>query len=366
MWTFEQLIGIYYVQVPIRMTCVAYSQGLMIYAPVAPTQECLSLLAPLIEEFGEIKHIILPSVAVEHKVNAGPFARKFPLAEFWAVDKQYAFPLNLPSSFLGLPSWTKPLPSRDDGMWGDEFAHAVLTVKPGPGSMYQDVAMWHKPSKTLLLCDALFGVSKDPPEILTAVEEHRRALLFHARDARGEMVPDSREARRKGWRRIVLLFDFFFVGSARTDLGLKPLLAAASTPLDSYGWGGWMPVRWTPEEERDFEVFRANGAPAVLPIIQIILSRAPDAVREWVDVVRGWDFDLVIPAHLDSPLELGPRGFAETFDFVKKGRNDVRFCDEDVEFLRGAEEGFLGFSVYNTPLGVLRGKPCGFDRDRII
>lgn len=219
MWTFEQLIGIYYVQVPIRMTCVAYSQGLMIYAPVAPTQECLSLLAPLIEEFGEIKHIILPSVAVEHKVNAGPFARKFPSAEFWAVDKQYAFPLNLPSSFLGLPSWTKPLPSRDDGMWGDEFAHAVLTVKPGPGSMYQDVAMWHKPSKTLLLCDALFGVSKDPPEILTAVEEHRRALLFHARDARGEMVPDSREARRKGWRRIVLLFDFFFAGYGELALG---------------------------------------------------------------------------------------------------------------------------------------------------
>ena len=136
-WAFDQMIGIYYVHVPIRMTVVKKKDGLLVFAPVAPTRECLSLLQELIDEYGPITDIILPSVAVEHKVNAGPFARAFPDANFYVVDKQYAFPLNLPNSFLGLPSWTKPLPrsSSLNDMWGGELEHEVLTVKPGIGSM---------------------------------------------------------------------------------------------------------------------------------------------------------------------------------------------------------------------------------------
>ena len=108
---FDQLIGIYYVHVPIRMTVVAMeSGGLFVYAPVAPTKECLALLQELIDQYGPVRNIVLPSVAVEHKVNAGPFARAFPSAEFYAVDQQYSFPIPLPSLFLGLPRWTKPLP----------------------------------------------------------------------------------------------------------------------------------------------------------------------------------------------------------------------------------------------------------------
>lgn len=78
------------------------------------------------------------------QVNAGPFARAFPAADFYAVDQQYSFPLPLPAVFLGLPSWTKPLPRSSEGLdatWlGGEFEHAVLTVKPGPGSYFQDAA----------------------------------------------------------------------------------------------------------------------------------------------------------------------------------------------------------------------------------
>ena len=183
-WAFDQLIGIYYVHVPIRMTVVKMeSGGLFVYAPVAPTKECLALLQPLIDQYGPVKFILLPSVAVEHKVNAGPFARAFPKAEFYVVDQQYSFPIPLPSSFLGLPSWTKPLPrsSSDVNPFGDEFSHEVLTVKPGPGSYFQDVALFHKPSKTVLLCDALLAVTEEPPPILTCDPEYTRALLFHAR-----------------------------------------------------------------------------------------------------------------------------------------------------------------------------------------
>jgi hypothetical protein len=153
-WAFDQLIGIYYVHVPIRMTVVTHATGLLVYAPVAPKRECLALLHDLIRQHGPIRDIVLPSVAVEHKVNAGPFARAFPDAHFYCVENQYSFPLNLPNSFLGLPSWAQPLPlssQGDDSMWGGDLEHEVLTVKPGIGSMYQDVALLHKPSQTLLV-----------------------------------------------------------------------------------------------------------------------------------------------------------------------------------------------------------------------
>lgn len=369
-YAFDQLIGIYYVHVPIRMTVVAVHQnessdsdkrrGLVVYAPVAPTKECLSLLQELIDQYGPVRDIIDPSTAVEHKVNAGPFARAFPEANFYITDKQYAFPLNLPNSFLGLPSWTKPLPpsSQFNDLWGGELEHEVLTVKPGIGSMYQDVALFHKPSQTLLVCDAVFGVTETPPKILTEEEEYTRALLFHARDNKDDVVEDTPENRLKGWRRIVLLFDFFFPGSGRGDLGPGPIFDALKTPGYKDGWGGWKPFSWGEDEVRDFEVFSAGGKPTVLPIIQIILARGPDEVKRWLGIVTKWDFKRVVPMHLDAPLAVNPNEFEDAFQFVKSGKNEVRYCGEDVEFLRKAEEGPLNFSVYKSSLGTLRGKPC--------
>jgi hypothetical protein len=369
-FAFDQMIGIYYVHVPIRMSVVTVHQndpakkGLVVYGPVAPTKECLSLMQELIDQYGPVRDIILPSVAVEHKVNAGPFAREYPSANFYAVDKQYSFPLNLPDSFLGLPDWTKPLPrsSKDNDIWGGDLEHEVVTVKPGIGSMYQDVALFHKSSETILVCDAVFGVNGDPPRILQEEEEYVRALLFHARDNKNDIVEDTEENRRKGWRRIVLLFNFFFPGSGRGDLGPGPVAEALSTPFYKDGWGGWKPFSWGVDEIKDFETFSDNGKPTILPIIQIILSRDPDEVQRWLNVVTQWNFKRVIPMHLDAPLAIGPREFEDAFRFIKSGKNEVRFCDEDVEFLRKAEEGPLNFSVYRTPLGPLRGKPCGIQR----
>jgi len=132
-WMFEQIFGFGYIHVPIRMTVVGMkSGGLFVYAPVAPTRECLALIQPLISQFGPIRYIVLPSAAVEHKVLAGPFAHAFPSAEFFATDMQFSLPIDLPSEFLGFPTWTKPLPQCSDGLglWGGEFQHEVLTTKP--------------------------------------------------------------------------------------------------------------------------------------------------------------------------------------------------------------------------------------------
>lgn len=364
MWMFDQNIGIYYVQVPIRMTVIAMETGgLFVYAPVAPTTECLTLLQPLIDRYGSIRYIVLPSVAVEHKVVAGAFARLFPSAEFFVTDRQYSFPIPQRSFRDGLPSWTKPLPPTSQGlkMWDGEFEHEVLTVKPGPGSEYQDATFLHKPSKTLLLCDALFATNGEPPAILTSTPKLTRSLLFHARDSANELVVDTPAARRKGWRRIVLLSNFFFPGGAKVDLGLGPILAALKNIKYPLGWGGWLPFRWREGMDiKAFEAYSAEGKPTIFTIIQIILARGDSgqATQRWVDTVKEWDFKRVVPAHLDAPLSIGPAEFAQTFDFIREGRNQVRFCDEDVAFLRKAEEGVLRFSVYKSKLGALVGNRC--------
>lgn len=364
-WAFDQNIGIYYVQVPIRMTVIAMDTGgLFVYAPVAPTGECLALLQPLIDSHGPVKYIVLPSVAVEHKVVAGAFARLFPSAEFYATDKQYSFPVPQLSFRDGLPRWTKPLPtsSRDSSMWGGEFEHEVLEVKPGPGSEYQDATFFHKPSKTLLLCDALYATDGEPPPILTSTPTLTRALLFHARDSPDELVEDTPEARRKGWRRIILLANFFFPGGAKVDLGLGPIATALKNINYPLGWGGWLPFNWREGMDvKAFEAYSAKGKPTIFSIIQIILARGDSgqATQRWVDKVKQWNFERVIPAHLDAPLAIGPSQFAETFDFIRSGRNQVRFCDEDVAFLRKAEETVLSFSVFRSKLGPLRGNFCG-------
>ena len=61
-WTFDQMLGIFYVHVPIRMTVVAMEQGgLFVYAPVAPTAELRAMLQPLVDAHGPVKHVVLPS-----------------------------------------------------------------------------------------------------------------------------------------------------------------------------------------------------------------------------------------------------------------------------------------------------------------
>jgi hypothetical protein len=98
-WSFEQVQGLLYVHVPVRMTAVRLdSGGLLLYSAVAPTAECLSLLAEVEAQTGPVEHILLPSLALEHKTYAADFGRARPAATVWVVPDQYTFPLSLPLS----------------------------------------------------------------------------------------------------------------------------------------------------------------------------------------------------------------------------------------------------------------------------
>ena len=373
-WTFDQLFGVFYVHVPIRMTVIAMeSGGLFVYAPVAPTKECLALFQPLVDKYGPVRHVVLPSVAPEHKVLAGPFARAAPCrgATFWTTDKQYSFPVNLPETFLGFPGEVRRLPPSSRGLdlrelGLGEFEFEVLTAKASKESVYQEAAFFHKPTKSLLLCDAVVSTGIDPPEILLSEPEYRRALLYHARDDPLEKVEDTPETWRKGWQRIALFGNFFQPGALVSLENDRWLAAAPRSPMPELGWAGVLPFAWRDTTPVAFEAFRDGGKPVVVPIIQIILSRAPDAARKWVDVVTSWDFQRVLPAHFETNLAVKPKELRQAFAFLDEGKNSVRFCDEDVAFLREALDSLPpDLALYDTPLGPLRGKACGLERGQL-
>ena len=69
-WSFEQLQGVFFVAVPIRMTAVKLNAGLLLYAPVAATAECIALVRELEAEHGPVVSIVHPtSSGLEHKVG---------------------------------------------------------------------------------------------------------------------------------------------------------------------------------------------------------------------------------------------------------------------------------------------------------
>ena len=63
-----------------------------------------------------------------------------------------------------------------------------------------------------------------------------------------------------------------------------------------------LPFTWRDSTPTAFEAFRDGGKPVVVPIIQIIYSRAPEAAKAWLARVTAWDFERVVPAHFDAPI----------------------------------------------------------------
>ncbi|MFM7424623.1 MAG: DUF4336 domain-containing protein, partial [Elainella sp.] len=147
-WTFDQIQGIFYVVVPIRMTVVRLAAGgLLVYAPVAPTPECLRLMQELVDRHGPVKYIILPTVSgLEHKVFVGPFARRFPQAQVYIAPDQWSFPINLPLSWLGFPMQRVQVLPEDSRQtpFADEFDYARLgPIQLGLGP-FAEVAFFHR------------------------------------------------------------------------------------------------------------------------------------------------------------------------------------------------------------------------------
>jgi Domain of unknown function (DUF4336) len=319
-WTFEQVQGIFYVVVPIRMTVVRCSDGgLLVYAPVAPTLECLRLLNDLVELYGEIGHIILPTISgLEHKVFVGPFARCFPKAQVWVTPDQWSFPVDLPLNWLGLPTdRTHILPDDSSKTpFGNEFDYARLeTIDLGPGQ-FAEVAFYHKRSRTLLVTDAIISIPATPPAIVAA---DPYPLLFHARDKSDDGIYNTIPQQIKGWQRICL-FALYFRPSSLEIPKWSNVFRDSLTALDRSrkSYFGLYPFQWRSGWQGAFDILRQDGRLLVAPILQrVILNRNPQATIEWIDRICEWDFERIIPCHLDAPIAATPGDFRKAFEFLE-------------------------------------------------
>lgn len=347
-WAFDQTQGIFYVVVPIRMTVVKLAKGgLLVYAPVAPTPECIRLMRELETNHGAVKYIILPTVSgLEHKVYVGPFARQFPQAQVYVAPHQWSFPVNLPLSWLGLPAKrTQILPADAcETPFGDEFDYAILgPIQLGLGP-FEEVAFFHRRSRSLLVTDSVISIPQEPPEI---VLQDPYPLLFHARDLASDRPANTPENRRKGWHRIAL-FACFFRPSALDVVDLVSAIRnALSAPERSRrAYFGVYPFRWKAGWERSFASLQGEGRLLVAPILQtLILNRAPQETYTWVKRVASWDFWRIIPCHFDCPIPATPQQFQQAFAFLSPQLEIPLEGDryplppEDFELLRELEQG---------------------------
>lgn len=352
-WCFEQLQGILYVVTPIRMSVIKLATGgLLVYAPVAPTAECLALMQALVAAHGPVKFIILPTASgLEHKVFVGPFARHFPEAQVFVAPHQWSFPLNLPLSWLGLPgNRTYILPTNSaDTPFATEFDYDLLgPIFLGLGT-FAEVAFFHRASQTLLLTDTLISVPQEPPDI---VQCDPYPLLFHAKDATDDWVVDTVANRRKGWQRIVL-FSLFFRPNALGVMPLKQALTLARQGADRSrkAYFGLYPFQWERNWQQSFKALQGEGQPFVAPILQtLILNRAPQDAWNWVLRVTQWEFRRIIACHFDAPVLANPHQFRQAFLFLeplpsKSEKLPHSLPEDDFRLLREIEQRLIQWRI---------------------
>jgi len=354
-WTFEQLQGVFYVVTPIRMTVIRLEAGgLLVYAPIAPTGECLALMQELVNQHGDVRYIILPTVSgLEHKVFVGPFAQQFKQAQVYVSPSQWSYPVTLPLSWLGLPMGrTHRLPkTATETPFVDEFDYAILgPIGLGIGP-FEEVAFFHRRSRTVLVTDAVLSVPAIPPAIL---QLDYPALLFHAKETADDVVEDTPEMRIKGWKRIAL-FSFYFRPSALDILDLIPAWKEAQAAGDraARAYFGLYPFRWKAGWERSFEALSGGGRLLVAPILrQLILNRDPRRVLAWAEQVMDWNFERLIGCHFDAPLVTHPIAFRQAFSFLEvqsQFEDPVPLPEEDFSLLRDIEEQLLKRQITPPP-----------------
>jgi hypothetical protein len=314
-WTLDQKFGILNVQVPVRMTVVKLSTGgLFVYDPIAATPECISFVHELEKEHGPVKHIVLGSVAIEHKVYAGVFAQKFKDAQVWLQDGQYSFPTNLPSSFLGFPvGRTKAMPktnSEAPAEWSD-FEFETLGPIISKDGAFGETVFFHKETNTLLCTDTVLEVTEKVPKIF---ERDPKPLLYHARDTVTEVVEDNQETRQKGWRRVVLFGLFFMPGA----IDIKDAGEAVKNRRKDINpeFLGIYPWDWVGDDIASFKALQ--GGLLVAPILQkLILNRYPVETLDFADKVAKWPIKRIIPGHLKNDLKYTGKDFRAAFSFLE-------------------------------------------------
>jgi hypothetical protein len=139
-----------------------------------------------------------------------------------------------------------------------------------------------------------------------------------------EIIKDTPENRRKGWRRMVLfgltfMPDGFIVSDLleayRNTSQVTPemkLLGRGTIPFNE----GLYPWTWVQSEIPSFKSFQ--GGLIVAPILRkLIFNREPEMVIEWADRVSQWPIKRIIPSHLANDIKASGKDFRDAFRFLE-------------------------------------------------
>ncbi len=345
-WSFEQLQGLYYVAVPVRLTVVKVSGGLMLFNPLPPTAELLKALNELIKKYGPVLSIILPTASgLEHKIALPSIARAFPEALVWVCPGQWSFPLNMSLPFLGVSS------SRTKYLLQDGVPHEDCTswIPLGPLDIglgrFQEVSCFHHPSKALLVTDALVGIEARPPSLF---DFDPTPLLFHSRERGDEPLFDSYEQRLKGWARLVLFASF-----------LRPALLEIPSWIDVFRYSfkkglrnpkahfGLFPFIWKEGWEDSAKKLLGEKEPLlqVAPVLErLIFPRSKNTLFEWLDNLSNLKgMKWLVSAHFSALVPFDKKRIRS----LKNNISSRKWADSqgDFSFLSSLDQGLFNAGI---------------------
>ncbi len=304
-WSFEQLQGIYYVAVPVRLLVVRVKNELMIINPLPPTEELLSNIDVLVKKIGPVKTIVLPTASgLEHKIALPALARAFPDSKIWVCPGQWSFPFQLPFDWLGIPS------KRTNILLADGFPHSDYCdwISLGPIDIglgrFQEISCFHKPSKSLLVTDALVGIEETPPELF---DLDPTPLLFHSREKGSEELIDTPIARKKGWLRLVL-FASYLRPEKLLIPKIKEIFRNSFKPnlRNKRAHFGIYPFSWQKGWELSANKLVGKNTPLIqiAPVIErLVFPRGQKALTTWLNKVESLQgLSWLISAHYSGKV----------------------------------------------------------------
>ena len=334
-WSFEQLQGLYYVAVPVRLTVVKVQGGLMVLNPLPPTGELLRDLYALESKHGPVLTIVLPTASgLEHKISLPAFARAFPKAKLWICPGQWSFPFNVSLELLGIPKIRTKTLSDDGFPHGESCSWSSLGPLDLGLGRFQEFSCFHKASNALLVTDALVSIDSDPPELF---EFDPTPLLFHARDRGDQPLEDTPSQRRKGWLRLILFASFL----RPEKLSIPPLteiLKYAFKPglCNFKAHFGLFPFSWLAGWEKSAEDLIGNKRPyiQIAPVLQrLVFPRAKGSYISWLeDLYTIKSIRWLVSAHYSAPVKLTSREIKDLTIRINSGtwvtgKGDWRFLN---------------------------------------
>ena len=323
-WCLEQNLAVGPLETPLRCVVIRLEDdSLWVHAPLAPTEEFFRL----IERDGiggTVKHVVVPTYALEHKVFARDACDRWPDADLWIAPGQFAFPVEVAAERIygRTPAGVLGDVSDNSGVYGgagrtppwmDEIDVKILNSGSfrlgGRDVGLREATFFHRPTRTMVVTDCIALI---PDQIPPLIDPEK--LLLVGKRSTADPTPavgspgDTPAARLAGWKKMTLLINYFFPEHEEPAPGAPGV------------------VEWTDGWEDNFAAI--SGRLFVPPVVRSLLyAQDPAGVRAWADsVAEDWFKPVestvsvgedgtstevvstpasltIVPAHWDGPVE---------------------------------------------------------------